>query len=87
MSIEERLERIEVLLAQIAKDKNVIPALAGMISVEEAASKAGLSKRTIQNLISNGKIRVNTKKVGQKLMLNQDQFAQWLTERIISTRT
>lgn len=49
------------------------------ISIEQMANEIGLSKRTLQNRLSNGSAMPPSYKIGKRRMFRRDEVDAWIT--------
>ncbi len=55
------------------------------ISIEQLANEFGLSKRTLQNRLSNGSAMPPSYKIGKRRMFRRDEVDAWIASTRVET--
>jgi len=85
IELKRELADIKGMLAELlGKKRN--PEMDQYVSLESAAEMSGIAVKTLRNYMSNGKLRITTKKFGQRVSLHRESFNDWMLDRMIMSR-
>jgi excisionase family DNA binding protein len=83
--IHDILKNIETMMEILLK-RDLQPQSENQVSIDEAAALCGLSKKTMYNYFSSGRLNIPSSKTGRVVKFKKTDIIRWNAERTFLSR-